>query len=85
MRIDGGLTAHEKAVLVLQHHVTVGVDGPENLGGIRVVNLVPHHGGGGGLHEGRSFPGGDVEALPVDVGVASGGDGELRSGGFEGG
>ena len=43
MRVENGLAANVKARLVLQHHVAVGVEGAEDLRGVRIVDLVPDH------------------------------------------
>ena len=44
-----------------------------------VVDAVPDDGGGGGLVEDGCLAGGDVETLPVQVGVLRSGEGELRT------
>ena len=63
-----------------QHHDAVGLETAVNLRWVRVVDLVPHDGGGGRFLKNRGIAGGNVEALPVEDGVLrSGGDGELRA------
>ena len=85
MGVEHGLAADVKARLVLQHHVAVGVQGAEDLGGIGIVDLVPDYRGGGWLNEGGGLTGTNIEALPIDEGVVRGLDGELRTLGAEGG
>src|ERR1039458_9843352 len=66
MGVEHGLAHNVKARLVLQHHVAVGVEGAEDLGGVGIVDLVPNHRGSRRLKERRGLTDPDIETLPVD-------------------
>src|ERR1035437_184033 len=85
MRVQQGLAADENACLVLQHDVAVGVEGAEELGGIGIVDLVPHDRGGGRLNESGGLPHTDIKTLPIDEGAVGGLNGKLRALAVKGG
>ena len=85
MRGKHRLAADEEARLVLQHHVTVGVQIAQYLGGVRIVDLVPDHRRRGRLNEGGGLAGTDIETLPVNNRAIGGLDRKLRTLAAEGG
>jgi hypothetical protein len=66
---DGSEATDKKAGLVLQNNVAVGVEIPQNLGRIGIINLVPNEGGRRGLKKGGGLANTDVKASPIDEGA----------------
>ena len=65
---DEGVGAKIKSGRVLQHHNPIGMERAINGRGTGVVDLVEYYRGGGWLVENGRFPGGDVEAVPIEKG-----------------
>src|SRR5579859_1692231 len=66
MRANRRVTSNKKSGLVLQNHITVGIQVPQDLRRIRIIDVVPNHRRGGRLQKGGGFSQPNIEALPVN-------------------
>ena len=76
--IDRAVRPEVKAILVHQHHVTIGVERAPDLRRILIGDLVPYHRMRRGLAERGGFARRNVETLPVEESILQSGDGKLR-------
>lgn len=79
MGANRGLPTYKESRRVLQHHVPVGVQVPQDLRWVLIVNLVPNQGRGRRLNERGRFTPPDVKTLPIDERAVRRLDGHMRT------